>query len=76
MGEGELAGVVTRGLLCGLLSEAAVACGALLAMAGEPATFIEPKLMFGGLAYAADPPLGMCPLVPVALIITDDGRRL
>ena len=57
-----------RGLLAGAAALAG-AWGTLFAGAGEPAAFMEPKLMLG-LLFA---PLAMGPLEPAALIVIDEG---
>ena len=44
-------------------------------MAGEPLAFIEPKLMFGrGPLGVWGPPLGICPVAPDALMVTEGLR--
>lgn len=41
-------------------------------MAGEPlGPFMEPKLMFGLELWGAGPPLGIWPVVPEALMMTE-----
>jgi hypothetical protein len=71
MGEGECDGEMMLGFAAARLG---VVCwtGTLVAMAGEPVgPFIEPKLMFGLEDCVWGPPLGIWPVVPEALMITE-----
>jgi len=71
MGEGECVGEVMRGLP-GVRDGVAAWWGTLLAIAGEPwEALMEPKLMFGLDVWPTGPPLGMWPVVPEALIMTE-----
>lgn len=70
IGEGEWAGELMRGFCdCGLR----FCWGTAGEGAGEPAS--EPKVRLDGARLlATGPPLGMKPLVPAALMVTDDLR--
>lgn len=72
IGDGELAGEVIRGLFCGVgRDDVSDWYAALLAIAGEPLTFSDPKLIFGRLEGAGGPPFGIYPDAPAALMVTD-----
>lgn len=72
IGDGECAGVVTRGSLGGAGSDAVCDWyGVLCCGSGDPDAVIEPKAIGGRPFCPTGPPFGMWPLAPEALMTTD-----
>lgn len=70
IGDGECAGLAIRGFICGLSPPCMFGAGC--EGAGEPA--ILPNVRPLGAREVTGVPLGMYPLAPAALIVTDDLR--
>ena len=80
MGEGDCAGEVTRGsggLETASEPPAGPALGVPLAMAGEAPAPSEPNwMLLPEVGFpATGPPFGICPTVPLALMVTDGLRE-